>query len=81
MREAMQIFFEPMPVPSGVHVHHGRSVMFGSFVHFSAPPTVIAAIIKSKELVEMPNDPEKAVDLPGYSLQHTISMQSVRHPK
>lgn len=38
------------PVPSGLHVHRGRSVMFATYVHFSAPPEVIAAIIQSHQL-------------------------------
>jgi len=37
-------------VPKGIHVHHGRTVMFGSFVHFSAPPEVVTAIIQARQL-------------------------------
>jgi hypothetical protein len=72
-RQAMQIFFDPMPVPNGVHVLHGRSILFSSYVHFSAPPAVIAAIIHSKELAEAPAEIPDQGDISGYSeRQQTI---------
>jgi hypothetical protein len=42
------------PQSKEVHVINGRSIMFSSYVHFSGPPEVIAAIIHSKGLVEVP---------------------------
>jgi hypothetical protein len=44
---------KPEPVPKGLRVHHGRSILFSSYVHFSAPPEVIASIIKSKGLLQV----------------------------
>lgn len=71
-RQHLRIFMNPVPVPSGVHVHRGRSIMFSSYVHFTAPPAVIAKLVQLKELVETPDDLETAVEHPGYSeLQRT----------
>jgi hypothetical protein len=72
-RQTMQIFFNPMPVPNGVHVHQGRSVLFSSYVHFSAPPAVIAALIRSKEMVEAPTESPDSGDISAYNeRQRTI---------
>ena len=39
--------------------------MFGSFVHFSASPSDISALIQSKGLVEVPDwDPNGEADIP-----------------
>ena len=73
-RQAMQMFFDPMPMPSGVHVLHGRSILFSSYVHFSAPPAVIAVIIHSKGLAEVPAEIPDQGDMGGYSeRQQTMS--------
>ena len=66
-RQNLEIFMNPAPVPSEVHVHNGRDTLFSTFVHFTAPPAVIAAIIKSKELVEVPSEPPDHWDISGYS--------------
>jgi hypothetical protein len=55
-RQALEIFMKPGPVPSEMHVHRGRSILFSCYVHFSARPADIAAIIQSKELVEVPSE-------------------------
>ena len=68
-RQHLEIFMNPEPVPREVHVHHGRSILFSSYVHFSAPPAVIAAIIQSKGLVEVPNEVPNKWDVSGYSMQ------------
>jgi len=40
-RQALKIFFNPCLLPSGLHVYHGRNILFSSFVHFTAPPAAI----------------------------------------
>lgn len=47
-RNQLKIFIGS--VPAGIHVHQGRSILFSAFVHFSAPPEVISAIIQSHHL-------------------------------
>ncbi|MSR64915.1 MAG: hypothetical protein EXS18_03940 [Verrucomicrobiae bacterium] len=66
-REKLKTFMDPVPVPSGVHVHNGRGVLFAAYVHFTAPPVVIAAVIKSKELVEVSAEVPDQADFSGYS--------------
>jgi hypothetical protein len=66
-RQNMEIFMNPAPVPSEVQVYRGRNTLFNNFVHFTAPPAVIAAIIKSKELVEVPSEPPDQWGVTGYS--------------
>lgn len=68
-RQHLKIFFNPEPIPSGVHVHHGRSVLFSSYVHFSAPPAAIAALIQSKELLEVPSELTDQIDGTSYGAQ------------
>jgi hypothetical protein len=62
-RQNLRPFTGPGPLPGGVHIHRGRTVLFSSYVHFTAQPAVIAAIIQSKQLVEVPD----GVDLPLYT--------------
>lgn len=66
-REQLQIFMNPEPVPSEVKVHRGRSILHSSFVHFTAPPTAIASLIRTKQLVEVPAEMPDGTDLSGYS--------------
>ena len=54
-RQNLKIFMNPLPVPNEVHVQHGRSILFSSYVHFTGPPVVIEAIIQSKELEAVPD--------------------------
>ena len=68
-RQALKIFMNPVAVPKGVHVYHGRSVLFAAYVHFTAPPAVIATIINSKDLVEVPAEEPVQRDVSGYSMQ------------
>lgn len=64
-RQQLGIFMRPMTVPDSVHVKRGRQVLFGSFVHFSASPADIAALIQSKELVEVPDwSPDGNTEMP-----------------
>lgn len=74
-RQSLQIIMDPAPVPRELRVHHGRGILFSSYVHFSAPPEVIARLIQLKGLAEVPNDPEKATDSSGWGLQ-----QSTKNP-
>jgi len=66
-RQHLQIFMKPKPVPSGVRVRHGRSILFSNYVHFTAPPGAIASIIQSKELVEVPAELPDKPDITGFS--------------
>lgn len=64
-REHLSIFTKPMPVPDSVRLKHGRSVLFGGYVHFTASPSDIEALIRSKELIEVPNwDPDGDAERP-----------------
>ena len=65
-RLRLRIFMNPEPVPRELKVLHSRSDLFTSYVHFTAPPAVIAKLIQLKELVETPDDPEQALAFPGY---------------
>jgi hypothetical protein len=56
-RDKLKLFLDP--VPSSLHVHHGRSDLFGCYIHFSAPSAIIAAIIQSKQLAPPANDSEQ----------------------
>ena len=64
-RQAMQMFFYPR-VPNGVHVLHGYSSLFSTYVHFSAPPAVIAAAIHANGLTEAPAEMPATGDSSGY---------------
>lgn len=46
------------PLPKSVRVHRGEDLLFSSWVHFSAPPEVLASIIRSKKLT-LPVDEEE----------------------
>ena len=52
-RGALKLFVDP--IPSSLHVHQGRSFLFSTYVHFSTPPEVIAAIIQSHQLASPTN--------------------------
>lgn len=68
-RHDLKIFFEPSPLPAGLHVYRGRTILFSSYVHFTAPPSAIAAIVQSKGLIEVPAEiPDEGTnDLSGFS--------------
>ena len=65
-RQHLRIFISPSPVPRGLHIHHGRSIMFSSYVHFTGPPAVIASLLQSKGLVEAPAEPPEGNDWTSY---------------
>ena len=70
-REALRMFFNPLPVPEELRVYRGKSELFGSVVHFSSSPAVIVAMIHSKELVEVPDTldkPENSTSVSGYGV-------------
>jgi hypothetical protein len=52
-RQHLRIFMQPAPVPNGVQVRQGRSILFSTYVHFSATPEAIASVIQSKALLEV----------------------------
>ena len=54
-REHLAHFMKPMAVPESVNLKHGRRDFFRGFVHFTALPSDIAALIRSKELIEVPD--------------------------
>ena len=66
-RQNLRIFMTPSPVPSGLRVHHGRSLFFSSYVHFTGPPAAIASLLQSKGLVEVSAGSPITSDLSGYS--------------
>ena len=56
-RQALQIFMTPSPVPAGLRVHQGRSVLFSSYVHFTGPAEAMAAsrvTLRPKSMAEPP---------------------------
>jgi hypothetical protein len=65
-RQHMQIFMTSTPVPSGLRVHHGRTVLFSSYVHFTGPPATIASLLQSKGLLEVPAEPAESSDYAGF---------------
>jgi hypothetical protein len=66
-RQHMQIFMTSSPLQSGLRVHHGRSILFSSFVHFTGPPAAIASLLQSKGLLEVPAEPPESSDYTGFS--------------
>jgi hypothetical protein len=60
-RQHMEIILNPASVPPDLHVHRGTKTLFSSFVHFSGPPEVIARLLHSKGLLEVPSAPDEAV--------------------
>lgn len=50
------------PVPNSLHIHRGQDDLFSYWVHFSAPPEVISAIIRSKQLMPPTSQEEKRVE-------------------
>ena len=65
-RQQMRIFMTSSPVPSGLRVHHGRSILFNSYVHFTGPPAAIASLLQSKGLVEVPAEPPETLDYTAF---------------
>jgi hypothetical protein len=64
-RQHLRILMEPASIPQSLRVHHGRSVLFSSFVHFTASASDITALIKSKELIEVPDwDSDSDAEIP-----------------
>ena len=66
-RQNMRIFMTSSPVPSGLRIHHGRNILFNSYVHFTGPPSAIASLLQSKGLVEVPTEPPETSDVSGFS--------------
>lgn len=66
-RQHIQIFMEPASVPEGLVIHNGRSIMFSSYIHFTGPPEKIVAILKVKELAEVPAEISELVDYSGFN--------------
>jgi len=66
-RQHLQIFTDPSPVPSGLRVHHGRSILFSSYVHFTGPAATIASLLQSKALVEVPAEPPETSDFTAFA--------------
>jgi len=64
-RQHMQIFMTGSPEPSGLRVHHGRSILFSSYVHFTGSPSTIASLLQSKGLLEVPSEPPESSDHTG----------------
>jgi hypothetical protein len=62
----MQIFMTGSSVPSGLRVHHGRSILFSSYVHFTGPPATIAPLLHSKGLLEVPAEPSESSDYTAF---------------
>jgi hypothetical protein len=58
----LKIFMNPVPMPSSVHVYQGRGVLFSTYVHFSAPPEVITAIIQSHQMFSPTNDSPEQIE-------------------
>jgi len=52
-RDALKLFVNP--VPSNLHVNHGYSDLFATYVHFTAPPEIIIAVIQSHQLASPTN--------------------------
>lgn len=65
-RLRLRTFMAPEPVQRELKVLHSRADLFAMDVHFTATPAVITKLIQSKELVETPDDPERALEIPGY---------------
>jgi hypothetical protein len=61
-RDFLKILMKPVPVPSSVHVYQGRGFLFSTYVHFSAPPEVITAIIQSHQLFCPTNDSPEQIE-------------------
>ena len=66
-RQQLKIFMNPAPVPGGIHFYRGRSILFNSYVHFSAPSAIITTLIHSKGLVEVPADLSDNGDFSGFA--------------
>ena len=68
-REHLAILMKPMPVPGSVNVRHGRRDLFRFFVHFTASQSDIETLIRSKQLIEVPDwDPSGEAGMPeGFS--------------
>ena len=65
-RQHMRIFMTSSPVPSGLRGHHGRSILFSSYVHFTGSPATIASLLQSKGLLEVPAEPPESSDYTGF---------------
>jgi hypothetical protein len=62
----LRIIMAPSDVPKSVRIQHGKSVMFGSYVHFTASPSDISTLIRSKELIEVPDwNTDSESDMPA----------------
>jgi hypothetical protein len=66
-RHNLEIFLNPSPVSSELRVLHSRGTLFSSYYHFTGPPAVIASVLQSKGLVEVPADPPETSDMTSFS--------------
>jgi hypothetical protein len=62
----LRIIMTPFPVPNGLRVHHGRNTLFGGYVNFTGPPSVISALLHSKGLVEVSTNLPDSSDIGGF---------------
>jgi hypothetical protein len=65
-RQHLRIFMTSSSLPSEVRVHHGRSTLFSSYVHFTGPPADIASLLQSKGFVEVPTEPPETSDYTAF---------------
>lgn len=65
-RQHMRTFMTGSPEPSGLRVHHGRSTLFSSYVHFTGSPATIGSLLRSKGLLEVPAEPPESSDATGF---------------
>jgi len=43
--QQLRIFMKPGTVPTGLRIHHGRSIVSGGYVHFTGPPATISVLL------------------------------------
>lgn len=65
-RQTMRILMTGSPVPGGLRVHRGSSGLFRGYVRFSGPPGVLASLMHSKGLKEVPAEPTEPSVLTGF---------------
>ena len=74
-RQHLQILMNPSPVPTGLRIHHGRSIFLSSYVHFTGAPAAIASLLRAKGLAEVPAaDPPETSDITGFSSRERMKV-------
>jgi len=66
-RDNLKIFLSPSPVPSELRVLQSRGTLFSRYYHFVGPPAVIASVLQTKGLVEVPAEPPETSDMTSFS--------------